>query len=59
MPGVGPVDFTPWIAALAKAGYEWYVNPFMHHEPEPAAMSAEFVKSCTYLKKCYAKAVPA
>lgn len=57
MPGVGPADFTPWIAALAKAGYAWYVNPFMHHEPEPDAMSRAFAKSCDYLQDCYAKAV--
>ena len=33
LPGVGPTDFTPWIAALAKADYAWYVNPFMHQHP--------------------------
>ena len=55
LPGHGPTDFTPWIAALAKAGYAWYVNPFMHHEPEPDAMSAALAKSRDYLKTCYAK----
>jgi len=55
LPGHGPADFTPWIAALAKAGYAWYVNPFMHHEPEPDAMSAALAKSRDYLKTCYAK----
>jgi len=59
LPGHGPTDCTPWIAALAKAGYAWYVNPFMHHEPEPDAMSAALAKSRDYLKQCYAKAVPA
>jgi len=58
MPGVGPVDFTPWIASLAKTGYAWYVNPFMHHEPEPDAMSNALAKSCDYLQDCYTKAVP-
>lgn len=55
LPGIGPTDCTPWIAALAKAGYRWYVNPFMHGEPEPDAMSAALAKSCAYLRGCYAK----
>ncbi len=55
LPGHGPTDFTPWIAALAKTGYAWYVNPFMHHEPEPDAMSEALAKSRDYLKACYAK----
>jgi len=55
LPGHGPTDFTPWIAALAKAGYAWYVNPFMHHEPEPDAMTAALAKARDYLKTCYAK----
>ncbi len=59
LPGIGPTDFTPWIAALAKAGYPWYVNAFMHHEPEPDAMSRALATSRDYLKQCYAKAVPA
>jgi len=59
LPGVGPTDFTPWIAALAKAGYQWYVNQFMHGEPEPEEMTKLLVKSRDYLKECYAKAVPA
>jgi len=56
LPGHGPTDFTPWIAALAKADYQWYVNPFMHGEPEPDEMSKALAKSCDYLKECYAKA---
>jgi sugar phosphate isomerase/epimerase len=59
LPGHGPTDCTPWIAALAKADYAWYVNPFMHHEPEPDAMSQAMAKSCAYLNGCYARAVPA
>lgn len=57
LPGHGPTDFTPWIAALAKAKYRWYVNPFMHHEPEPDAMCEAQAKARDYLKECYAKAV--
>lgn len=56
LPGIGPADCTPWIAALAKANYRWYVNPFMHHEPAPDAMSKAHAKSIAYLKSCYAKA---
>jgi sugar phosphate isomerase/epimerase len=56
LPGHGPTDFVPWIAALAKAAYAWYVNPFLHNEPEPEAMTAALAKSRDYLKQCYAKA---
>jgi len=59
LPGIGPTDCTPWIAALAKADYQWYVNPFMHHEPEPDAMSEALARSRDYLKGCYANAVRA
>jgi len=59
LPGHGPTDFVPWIAALAKADYQWYVNPFMHHEPAPDVMSKALEKSRDYLMKCYEKAVPA
>jgi sugar phosphate isomerase/epimerase len=57
LPGHGPADFTPWIAALAEAGYEGYVNPFMHHEPEPGIMAAALAKSKSYLEACAAKAL--
>ncbi len=58
LPGHGPTDFTPWIAALAKVNYRGYVNPFLHDEPLPDETSAALAKSCDYLKDCYAKAVP-
>jgi sugar phosphate isomerase/epimerase len=58
LPGLGPADFTPWIAALAKAGYAGFVNPFMHGEPGPEAMAAAVSKSRDYLRECYARAVP-
>ncbi len=57
LPGIGPEDFTPWIAALAKADYQWYVNPFMHGHPEPDVMAKSLATSVDYLKKCYAKAL--
>ena len=55
LPGHGPTDFTPWLAALAKADYSWYVNPFMHNEPAPEVMTAAMAKARDYLKQCYAK----
>ncbi|MGA2034215.1 MAG: sugar phosphate isomerase/epimerase [Thermoguttaceae bacterium] len=55
LPGVGPTDFTPWIAALAKAGYAWYVNPFMHGHPAPVEMAKGLATAREFLKKCYAK----
>ena len=57
LPGHGATDCTPWIAALAEIDFRWPVNPFMHHEPAPDAMSRAMAKSCAYLKQCYAKAV--
>jgi sugar phosphate isomerase/epimerase len=54
LPGHGPADFTPWIAALAKIRYRGYVNPFMHGDLEPDAMSAALAKSRDYLQRCYA-----
>ena len=49
LPGIGPTDFTPWLAALKKVEYRWYVNPFMHGEPEPEAMTEALRKSREYL----------
>jgi sugar phosphate isomerase/epimerase len=50
LPGIGPTDCAPWIAALAKIAFRWPVNPFMHGEPEPEAMSKALARSCEYLK---------
>ncbi len=50
LPGIGPTDCRPWLAALSKTGYRWYVNPFMHHEPAPHEMSAVMAQSVAYLK---------
>ncbi len=55
LPGHGPADFVPWLEALAKIDYRWYVNPFMHHEPEPETMSQALAKSRSYLLECYEK----
>lgn len=55
LPGHGPADFTPWLAALAKVQYRGYVNPFMHNEPEPEVMSQALARACDYLRQCYAQ----
>lgn len=52
LPGHGPTDFTPWIAALAKVRYGGYVNPFMHGDLEPDVMSRALVKASDYLRQC-------
>jgi sugar phosphate isomerase/epimerase len=57
LPGLGPTDFTPWLRALAKVHYRWYVNPFLHGEPPPDETSKALAKSVAYLKVCYEKGV--
>jgi sugar phosphate isomerase/epimerase len=55
LPGLGPTDCTPWLAALAKIGYSHYVNPFLHNEPAPDETSRALAQSRDYLKDCYAR----
>ncbi len=55
LPGAGPADFSPWIAALAKINYRWFVNPFMHGHPAPDAMAKSLAVARDYLKKCSQK----
>lgn len=50
LPGIGPMDFKGAMEALGRVGFEYPVNPFMHHEPEPGAMEAALVKSMRYLR---------
>jgi hypothetical protein len=52
LPGIGPTDCTPWLAALAGVGYRQYVNPFMHGHPSVEKMAAGLAKSRDYLKAC-------
>jgi sugar phosphate isomerase/epimerase len=52
LPGHGPADMKPWIAALAKVGYTGCVNPFMHGDLPADEMSAALAKSKTYLEAC-------
>jgi len=55
LPGIGPADCVEWLKALQEIRYGWYVNPFMHHQPDPDKMTAALAKSVDYLKKCHAK----
>lgn len=57
LPGHGPTDFTPWLAALAGARYGGYVNPFMHGDLEADKMTDALAHARDYLKTCYAKAM--
>ncbi len=55
LPGIGPTDFTPWLAALAKVNYRGYVNPFMHGELPKEEMAQHLARARDYLLECYAK----
>ncbi len=57
LPGIGKTDVSPWLRALAAIDYAGYVNPFMHHEPKPDAMSRALQASRAYLEASYRKAV--
>ena len=56
LPGTGPADFTPWIAALARADYAEYVNPFMHGHVPPDEMTKGLATARDYLIRCHRKA---
>ncbi len=53
LPGIGPTDMGPWLRALAEIDYRGYVNPFMHHEPDPDDMDRVLKTSRDYLRKTY------
>jgi sugar phosphate isomerase/epimerase len=55
LPGIGPTDMAPWLKALADIGYRGYVNPFMHHEPEPDQMDVALEAAKVYLQRTYAR----
>ncbi len=59
LPGLGPADCAPWMAALARVQYRGYVNPFLHDQPPPDPTAQALGKSRNYLKECCRKAVPA
>ncbi len=50
LPGHGPTDFAPWLKALARIAYPWYLNPFMHGHVEPDKMSTALAKAREYLQ---------
>ena len=59
MPGRGPLDFTPLVAALKKIGYRGWTEVFMHPVPRgipilptAAEVTAEVVKAQRYLEGC-------
>ncbi len=59
MPGRGPLDFTPLLAALKKHNYQGYTEIFMHPVPRGVpildstdAITAEINRSRKYLEKC-------
>lgn len=51
LPGRGPANFQPWLAALATAEYRGFVNPFMHGHVEPDAMAAALAQSRDYVRQ--------
>lgn len=51
MPGVGPMDFTPWVQALAETNYSHYSSVFMHGHSAADEMEAAVSKSREYLLK--------
>jgi sugar phosphate isomerase/epimerase len=55
MPGIGAVDFTPWLQALADAKYSQYLSIFLHGHPAADEMEAKVSKSRDYLLKCRRK----
>ena len=57
LPGHGTTDFVPMLKALAEIGYQGYVNPFMHSEPQPDAMSVALEKSRDYMLASQEQAV--
>lgn len=52
MPGFGPADFNPWLAALAEIDFAHYSSIFMHSHPPPKEMEAALAESKKYLLKC-------
>jgi sugar phosphate isomerase/epimerase len=61
MPGRGPLDFAPLLAALRDIRFAGWTEIFMHHTPRGApilptaeAITAEVNRSRAYLEKCLA-----
>jgi sugar phosphate isomerase/epimerase len=63
MPGRGPLDFTPLLAALKKIDYRGFTEIFMHPMPRgipiletTEAVTAEIHRAREYLERCLEKA---
>jgi sugar phosphate isomerase/epimerase len=50
LPGHGPLDFAPWMEALARQDYHHWMTPFMHGDLPPADMAAAVATSARYLR---------
>ena len=62
MPGRGPLDFIPLLAALKDINYQGWTEIFMHPVPRgipildsPPAVTAEINRSRQYLRSCLSK----
>ena len=53
LPGLGPTDFAPWLAALREIRYGRFTNPFMHGHLEPARMTPALAQSRDYLRRTW------
>ncbi len=49
MPGVGPVDFAPWVRALSHINYSRFSSIFMHGHAPADEMATAVAKSRKYL----------
>jgi sugar phosphate isomerase/epimerase len=62
MPGRGPLDFTPLLAALKKINYQGFTEIFMHPVPRgipiletTEAVTAEINRARDYLERCLSR----
>ena len=50
LPGIGPVDFAPWLKALEEIQFKHWMTPFMHGDVAAAEMARAVTKAVRYLK---------
>jgi sugar phosphate isomerase/epimerase len=50
LPGHGPVDFAPWLKALAEIEFDHWMTPFMHGDLTAEEMAPAVAKAVHYLK---------
>lgn len=55
LPGLGPVDFTPWLQALADVQYSQYLAIFLHEHTVPDEIEPKIAQSRKYMLKCHEK----